>query len=72
MVVPTHRIEYIPPSEKLDKLLAVAQLKAEVAKADIEARDVDLGVAEELFNKQSIGMGMPPKGSVRALVLQVA
>ena len=61
MVVPTHRIEFIAPSEKLDKLLAVAQLKAEVAKADIEARDVDLEVAEELFNKNPLEWGCRPK-----------
>ena len=61
MAAPTHRLEFMAPSEKLDKLMAIAQLWAEVARADVEARAVDLGAAEELFNNNPLEWGCRPK-----------
>ena len=61
MAAPTHRLEFMAPSEKLDKLMAIAQLRAEVARADVEARAVDLDAAEELFNKNPLTWSCRPK-----------
>ena len=61
MAAPTHRLEFTAPSEKLDKLLAIAHLRAEMAKADMEARAVDLDAAEELFNKNPLTWSCRPK-----------
>ena len=61
LTAPTHRLEFMAPSEKLDKLLAIAHLRAEMAKADMEARAVDLDAAEELFNKNPLTWSCRPK-----------
>ena len=61
MTAPTHQLEFMAPSEKLDKLMAIAHLRAEMAKADMEARAVDLDAAEELFNKNPLTWSCRPK-----------
>ena len=61
LTAPTLKMEPVRPGELLNKLMAVAHFQAEIERAKIAEREVDLNVADERFDKNPFEWRRPPK-----------
>ena len=61
LTAPTQKLEPVRPSDQLNKLMAVAHFRAEIERARVAEREVDLNVADECFEKNPFEWRRAPR-----------